>query len=77
MEKSGSMNRQNQSPERSSTVFAVPATVRGTLAFGSGNRRSPDVLLDHWRPTVDEIFVYHIIFYRYPDISVALLPFFS
>jgi hypothetical protein len=35
------------------------------------------VLLDRQMPMVDEIFLYYIIFCRYPDISVAFLSFFS
>jgi hypothetical protein len=34
-------------------------------------------ILDHQRPAIDEIFLYHNIFRRHAPISGALLPFFS
>jgi hypothetical protein len=76
------LNRQDPSPESSSTVFAIRATVQGTWAYSGGNKKSPDVILgrsdakNDQMPKVDEKSLYHIIFCRYPDISVPLLSFF-
>jgi hypothetical protein len=47
------------------------------LADSSGNKESPDVFLNRWMTTVDEISLYHIIFCGYPDIPVPFLSFFS
>jgi hypothetical protein len=76
-EKGQSVRRQNLSPERSSIVFADRATLRAILPYSRGDEEFGCVLLDRRMPTVDEIFVYHIIFYRYPAIPVALLSLFS
>jgi hypothetical protein len=72
-----SLNRQNLSPEVSSTVFAAPPTIRVTLTFSC---RNANPWMYFWlirRPTVDEIFLCHIIFRRHPDIPVPVLSFFS
>jgi len=75
-EKGQSLRRQNLSPERSSIVFADRATIRAILAYSRGSEKINCVLLIRRMPTVDEIFLYHIIFYRYPDLPVALLSVF-
>jgi hypothetical protein len=75
-EKGQSVRRQNLSPECSSIVFADRATVQAILTYSNGNKKFNAILLVRRMPTEDEIFLYHIIFYRYPDISVALLSIF-
>jgi hypothetical protein len=75
-EKEQSVRRQNLSPERSSIVFAERATIQAILPYSRGSEKCYCLLLERRMPTVDEIYLYHIIFYRYPDLPVALLSFF-
>jgi hypothetical protein len=57
--------------------FCRPGDHSGDFDVYRREQEIPDVLLARQIPTVDEIFLYHIIFCGYPGIPVAFLSFFS